>query len=288
MFLNYDINIILTCINNFQEYILDNIDQLIILEHKNIVVLTNSFLFNKFENYKTKINLINIDNYELSNEIYNKYYSNKDNSFRNGFWTLTSIRFFYIYEYMKLNNVENVIHLENDVLIYYNCDNTIKSLFNNNYVYIPFDTYLRNILSIMYIPNHYIFKQILDHYDFSKNDMENFSDIMKKTNLIQNLPIFINSNYENDEYKFVTNNFNNFNYIFDAAAIGQYLGGVDPRNITGDTTGFINETCIIKYNNYNFLWIVDNEIKKPFIIINDIKYPIFNLHIHSKNLKRFM
>ena len=76
--------------------------------------------------------------------------------------------------------------------------------------------------------------------------------------------------------------------IFDAAAIGQYLGGVDPRNIEGDTRGFINETCIIKYNKYKFEWIKIDELFIPHIIIDSNKYKICNLHIHCKNLKNFM
>jgi len=285
-----DINIVLTCLQNFQEYIITNIDQLLKLQHKNIYILTNSFLVDKFKDYLTKINIIIIDDYNLSNEIFDKQYKNKNNSFRNGFWTLTSTRFFYIYEFMKIHNIENVIHLENDVLIYYNCDETIKSCLDNNYLYIPFDTFSRNIASIIYIPKHELFKKVLDNYDYTQNDMYNFANIQKKTGVIQNFPIFIKNNniIDNEEYNFVTYNFDKFNYIFDAAAIGQYLGGIDPKNDSRNTVGFINETCIIKFNNYNFEWIIINEIKRPFIIINDIKYPIFNLHIHSKNLQKFI
>jgi hypothetical protein len=141
----------------------------------------------------------------------------------------------------------------------------------------------------MYIPNSAIFKNVLDHYNFHLNDMENFSHIRRETNLIKNLPIFISNNEEdNDEIRFVTENYEIFQIIFDAAAIGQYLGGVDPKNCSGDTTGFINETCIIKYNEYQFIWEEIENIKKPFIIINNIKVPIYNLHIHCKNLKKFM
>jgi hypothetical protein len=65
------------------------------------------------------------------------------------------------------------------------------------------------------------------------------------------------------------------------------LGGVDPRNAPGDTRGFVNETCIIKFDKYSFFWKTDG-IKRPFIMIDGNEYPIFNLHIHSKNLKDFM
>lgn len=278
-------NIVLTCLNNFQEYILTNIDQLIKLGHKNIYVITNSHLLSKFDKYSFKIILINAD--EL-NESYNfNTKSILNNTFRDGFWKLTSLRFFYIYEFMKIYNITNVIHLENDVLIYYNCEELIN-LMNRNFVYIPFDTFKRNIASIMYIPNVEIFKTILDNYNFDKNDMENFSTIKQKTGIIQTFPIFSKINNLTDEQNFVSNNSDIFPFIFDAAAIGQYLGGVDPRNMPGDTRGFINETCVIKYNNYNIWFEEVDGIKKPFIKIEDKRVPIFNLHIHSKNLKEFV
>ena len=94
---------------------------------------------------------------------------------------------------------------------------------------------------------------------------------------------------DSEEQQVVSKKFNNFNMIFDAAAIGQFLGGVDPRNIPGDTTGFINETCVIKYDRYGFDWNIDNGIRKPFLIdYNGDKIPIFNLHIHCKCLEKFI
>jgi len=282
-------NIVLVCTGNFQEYILDNIRQLIRLGHENIWILTDSRFFERFSEYNGQIKLIAIELLDDSFRFYEN--SRLDKSFRGGFWTLTSLRFFYIYEFMCVYNISNVIHLENDVLIYYHCNQIIER-FDKEYIYLPFDTYSRNIASIMFIPSASVFKTVLDHYDFNKNDMENFSNIMKVTGLIRNLPIFVSSGLSinsSDEYRFVTSNYERLGgFIFDAAAIGQYLGGVDPRNISGDSTGFINETCIIKYNTYSFDWIEIDDIKRPFIIIDGNKIPIFNLHIHSKNLIRFI
>jgi hypothetical protein len=278
-------SIVLVCINNFQEYILDNIQQLINLNHEPIYVLTNERFCNLFDKFSEKIKLIAI---ETLNDSYNFYSrTNLDKSFRNGFWSLTSLRFFYIYEFMKKYDVKDVIHLENDVLIYYNC-NEILNFFDKNYIYLPFDTFKRNIASIMFIPSCDIFKNILDNYDFSKNDMENFSIIKNKTGLIKTLPIFPKINTTNEEINFVSENFKDFNLIFDAAAMGQYLGGIDPKNDSSNTIGFVNETCVIKYNNYKFFYNVIDKIKKPFLLINNIPVRVFNLHIHSKNLTNFM
>jgi len=278
-------NIVLVCLTNFQPYILTNIEQLIKLNHNKIFIITNFYLFHFFENYKLQINLINADELNDSYKFENTTTLNRD--FRNGFWMLTSLRLFYVYEFMKKYNVDDVIHLENDVVIYYNCEE-LNNYFNKNYIYIPFDSYNRNIASIMYIPNKDIFKETLDNYDNNKNDMENFAYIQKTTNLIQNLPIFIKNEELTDEQKFVCNNSDIFPFIFDAAAMGQYLGGVDPRNDSNNTIGFINETCVIKYNN-NKIWFEEiHGIKKPFILIREQKIPIFNLHIHSKNLVNFV
>jgi hypothetical protein len=278
-------NIILVSIGNFQEYILTNIEQLITLGHEKIFVITNGIFFDNFHLYKDKINLINVIDLDESYHFYEK--TNLDKSFRNGFWTLTSLRFFYIYSLMEKYNLTNCIHIENDVLLYYNV-NTLENKFSEDYMYVPFDTYKRNIASIIYIPNCRVFKNILDKYDFTKNDMENFYYIKLYTGLIKNLPIFPDICATSNEELFVSENFNVFNIIFDAAAIGQFLGGVDPKNCAYDTVGFINETCVIKYNKYSFLWEVENNVKKPHLLINGSKFKIFNLHIHSKKLLNFI
>lgn len=283
-------NVILVCLNNFQNYILTNIKQLIRLKHTSIYVITNKHFFHLFNEYKDNIKLIAVeelnDNYNYNN------HSKLDNQFRNGFWTLTSSRFFYLYELMRKYNIENVIHLENDVLIYRNI-NELENKLDKTKIYLPFDSFTRNIASIMFIPNSNVFKTALDFYDFGKNDMENFCSIQKQTNVIEHFPIFIDDPNGSSEYQFVTRGFNNFRMIFDAAAMGQYLGGVDPQNVGGDTRGFVNETCIIKYDKYRFVWNEIENIKCPFIVVNDANnyecfYPIFNLHIHSKALDKFI
>jgi hypothetical protein len=280
-------NIVLVCINNFQEYILDNIQQLINLKHENIYVLTNEKFFTLFNKFSDKIKLISVGSLPDTFNYYSK--TSLDKEGKGGFWALASLRFFYIYEFMNKYAVKDVIHLENDVLIYYNCKNIIDNL-EKQFIYLPFDTFKRNIASIMYIPSREVFKRVLDHYNIYKNDMENFSIIQQKTKLIQNLPIFPYDNHRDKGVKFVSTNFGVFNFIFDAAAIGQFVGGIDPRNDPRNTIGYVNETSFIKYNIYKIWFENDPEdgLKKPYIEIDHKKYRIYNLHIHSKHLKNFV
>jgi hypothetical protein len=76
-------------------------------------------------------------------------------------------------------------------------------------------------------------------------------------------------------------------YIFDPGSYGQYLGGTNNHDhgpgYAGDHhyIGFkINTGDVVPY------W--DSGLKKPMVIIDGKTYPLFNLHIHSKNLKDFV
>jgi hypothetical protein len=269
--------IILVSVGNFQEYILDNINNLLLFNNNDITVITNKEFFRHFIDYR----VILIDCNELSVNHFN-INSKLNKEYRNGFWNYCSLRLFYIYSYIQQYNLTSCIHLENDVLTYIHFDD-IKSNFKEDKVYATFDCDTRVIPGIIYIPNHKSFEPIINNYNFHLNDMENLAKFNES--VILPLPIFpiISDNI----FKFNKLYFD-FNMIFDGAAIGQYLGGVDPRNIPGDTRGFINETCVIKYNNYKFEWIQIDNLFIPHLVIENIKYKICNLHIHSKNLQKFM
>ena len=275
-------SLVLVCLENFQEYILTNIAQLLRLGHTEIYVLTNQHLFHEFEPFSNILKLVDVET--LDDPFNFKGKSTLDKGFRCGFWFHTSARFFVIHAFMVKYGLKDVIHIENDVLLYYNVDEEFV-YGTDKKLYIPFDTFERNIASIVYIPDTDIFSKILEHYDFGKNDMCNFSEIRKRTQLIQNLPIFV-SDDTTLEKAFITNGFQK--YIFDAAAIGQLVGGVDPRNVGGDTRGFVNETCVIKYNNEgNIIWKLADGFTKPFLRMKELDIPIFNLHIHCKDLASY-
>lgn len=282
-----NMNIILTCVGRFQEYILENIRQLRLLNHPHIYVITNPEFFVKFAEYRESVHLINVR--ELPDTFHYAERCQMDKEFREGFWALTSARFFYIYECMRKYQIRDVVHLENDVLVYYNV-NVLFPMLDKSRIYMPFDSYTRNIASLVYIPNHETLEFVLLHYDVSKNDMENFAKYISVGKVV-NLPIFCENANPYSEVAFVSQHYGKFPYLFDAAAMGQYLGGVDPENIGGDTRGFVNETCVVKYDQYEFVWSNHQsqtpDMFQPFLVVRDKLLPIFNLHIHSKSLNRF-
>ena len=281
-----DTEIILVNLKNHQSYIIDNIKNLLLFNNTNITVITNKELFPEFETVKDKIKLVDEKELDLS------YFDarNKQNaSFRNGFWPLTSRRLFCVYEYIKKYSVEKCFHLENDTMVYTDLSKMIEKL--DNKLYITLDAPNRCIAGIMFIPKFYNMVPLIENYQYNKNDMLNLVRFYIKNRIFcEPFPIIKSNKNFISEMDDLSKNYSLFKGIFDAAAIGQYLGGVDPRNKRNDSRGFVNETCKVDYSKYEYKWIRQEKdsIYIPHVKIEEEYIPIFNLHIHSKRLENFM
>ena len=272
---------------------------------------------------KFKINLITCE--ELQDDPHIKYFhqhSRLNKSNRQGFWTYTTERFHWIKALMLRKSIEDVIHIEYDNLIFQNIDHYLD-IFRSKYRYPSesigalFDNDDRCIPSFMYFPTSKSIIRLIDHINGNlhhhppKNDMILLADFWKISKLqnngfIKSLPII----FPEYSQSFVTKtgkvpkdpsyylqNFKYFGSIFDAAALGQYLGGVDPSLIGGDTRKFENESCIFFCKFLIFKWEKDSEGRDvPYVSVHNYDpdpdsdtqskyYRINNLHMHSKNLK---
>ena len=266
--------VVLVSVGVFQSYIKTNIEQLLKFDF-NIHVITDRAFFDNLQEYTNRINVV--DSSTVQTDFDSK--SMLDKHFRDGFWNNASKRLFIVNEYMKQQGLKHVIHLENDVLLYSDMNYDFEEK-----IYIVMDTENRCIPGIIYIPNHELFDIVTKEYDYSRNDMENLAMFYHRhKDIVNTFPIIDNS----VEPSIYNQMFEKFNCIFDGAALGQYLGGVDPRNIPGDTIGFVNETCIFQFDKYQFKWIKKDEYYIPHIQINNRMIQINNLHIHSKFLHKF-
>jgi hypothetical protein len=228
--------------------------------------------------------------------------NNLDKEFRGGFWKFATERFLYIEDLMFFYGLENIFHLENDNLIFFDLDEYID-FFNSNYeLAVTFDNDFRAIPGFVYIKNLNSITKLNSFINNNpnRNDMELLSEYRNYVNKVFNLPI-LPSNYDSELITLTGNKskkpnqyFNNFDYfnsIFDAAAIGQFLGGIDQRNVKHklSTEGFINESSFFNPNYFKFIFKIDNRDRKiPYLIYKDSEIRINNLHIHSKNLKKFV
>jgi hypothetical protein len=271
--LQKDVTFVLTCLTNFQEYILVSIRNLLHHGNTDIVVLTEPEFFRHFEG----LPVVLVDRSEFSDVAFD---SKLDKDFRGGFWHLTSLRLFVLHAYLKRTNTLRCVHIENDVMVYANANNV---RWHPDRMSVVYDAPTRVIPSVVWVPTPDTLGAALRDYDGSKNDMENLARAD-----LERLPIFPD-NWTLGSPPFVhavqvmTATYPEYDYIFDGAAIGQYLGGVDPRNQSGDTRGFVNETCLLNYSHYPVSWTSGC----PMMNVGGRTYRIFNLHVHSKRLEDF-
>lgn len=227
----------------------------------------------------------------------------------NNFWKYAIERFFYLEEIMRLYGLQNVFHLENDNLLYFNLKDVLP-VFIENYkgMAVTLDCDYRVIPGFMFIRGCYplglLNRFINSMVRHNRNDMQmvaDFFNFAQNDDVIQTLPILLPEydkplrnliGYTSFKRQRYVNHFEQFHGIFDAAAIGQYLGGISPRNNPEglDTVGFINETTIFQCSYLDFKWeLNENRLRILFVSYKGLNkwYPIFTLHVHSKNLIPF-
>ncbi len=210
-----------------------------------------------------------------------------DKAFRNGFWLQTANRFMLIGDLMAALNLENCLHLENDNVLYFDPSSKLEAFRAHARFAIPFDR-SRAIPGIVWykdaqiaqdlaryiqdrseVPDFDVIRQFCDSRRFDAKPLPTMSPAYAKA---KSLSI---ENY--------CDGFEEFDGIFDAAAIGQYIGGVDPRNIAGDSRFFINETSDLDMRECRLSW--DFEVLKRHLMLDMLeeRIKVLSLHAHSKD-----
>ena len=197
-------------------------------------------------------------------------------------------RFYILYELMLQRNFTDVWFLELDNTIYDDPNNWLSQLKDSDMAYL-LDNNNRCCAGIAYFRNVKTLNHLLDHFtqyiqqsnDKYLNEMTALYTFYKNTTKTK--VYILPSHWENEEY---STNFQYYNEIFDAHAIGVYLFGLD----TFHTSGKIKKHCKdpwskIDYTQNNFKWIKDDKERYiPHIQNGDTWIKINNLHVHSKLL----
>lgn len=216
-------------------------------------------------------------------------------TFRGGFNISTISRFYYINEYIKYHNLTNVFHIENDIMLYYPLQNLHLHLQNPYDMVVARDNDSRVVPSLVFFKDsqisellwNFMLTTLYSNTEFTYSDMELLSMFAHKSNMLVG---YFNVFYNSD----------NKNYIVDAAAIGQYLGGIDPRNVDGyleynekeqmffsynTSKGYINSEPDYKITFYTKPTEFICGLGKRYWKIRD--QDIMSLHIHCKQLFYF-
>ena len=259
----------------FQKYIHDNIRNLKAFGNYNITVITDKSLAKHF----TDVNVVFTEDLQLFN-------FDKRTKLEEGFWANTSKRLFILYSYMNKFDKTNCIHIENDYLIYFKANDFDLE----DKVWVTIDDGKRCIPGIVFIPDAKKLEPLIKNYNFEENDMVNMYNFYDKNReTVCCLPLF-------NDYT----HFKKWNIIFDAASIGQYLGGIDTIHPGGGTPGYINPLLNVDCSKYVFYWKKENisnckaiatvcntDLYIPAIKIDNELILIAGLHVHSKHLSNF-
>lgn len=208
--------------------------------------------------------------------------------FRNDFWFHTSARFLVLAEYMRRTGVEDVIHLENDVSLHFDPATRLDAFRSHAELAVPLDRH-RAIAGIVWYANANAAIGLSRHIlaNSQSNDMESLGafcdqnpDIAKP---LPTLPLLYAKEKGLSAARYCQG-LDQFGGIFDAAAIGQYIGGVHWLNNPHDTRFFINESSDLDLREFDLSWDVKDGVR--FLSLNRIgeRVPVLSIHAHSKDI----
>jgi len=192
---------------------------------------------------------------------------------------------------MKEKDLTNCLFLELDNLIYDDPEKWIEGFSKNELCYM-YDNNDRCSSGLMYVKEYksleIFLNYILDYINNSNEFLNEMTTLYRyyemNSNNVEILPTYYN---EESIPKMAIMNYDKYNSIFDALAIGCYLLGLDPYHTNGMITlGNKAEWCAIDYTKDIFEWKIDDKGRRnPYIFDGNNWIKINNLHVHSKDLK---
>lgn len=247
---------------------------------------------------KLCINFTSIESFYCSKKFKNASKSlNLNENFRNGFWLKTLERFFILEQFMIKKKIHSIFHAEIDQLLF-RCDKLISSIKKTNKkgLFVPFHNKNYVIASIIFINKLSALQSMVQSIDKnrkSSNDMELLAAWSKKNpKKIFALPTLAT------EIKYRSSilpkclgiiSSKEIGGIVDAAQLGQWVGGIDPKNVnifSTPRTKFVDkpQKGLLSHNDLKqieFKKFNDNDNKLTFNFKKK-NYQIYNLHLHSK------
>lgn len=208
--------------------------------------------------------------------------------FRDGFWFFATERFLILADYIRHSGAEDVVHLENDVVLYFDPADRLDAFRGFADFAVPLDR-VRAIAGIVWCVNHRASDRLAAYLlsQPDRNDMESVGSFcLANPDIARPLPTLppayaAAKGLDPQRY---CQGVDAFGGIFDAAAIGQYVGGVHWLNNPHDSRFFINESSDLDLREFDFSWAVRNGVRQPWLAYAGERLPALCLHAHSKDL----
>jgi hypothetical protein len=294
-------SIVLVYIGQLRDYMVDTLKQ-IRLWNPDIELYVavsrldeNKDIIGRFQAYRP--NMVYLEDLEQTpgHQLFHQNFKNYDSPF----WKYTMERFFYVEECMRKYHLTNVVHHEFDNMIYFRVSELVALCSNRGTLQIPSDSDTRFIAGVSFIPSADKLELLNEFFSRTTggNEMETVMKFYQsRPDVLESWPIVP------PEYKLtlkpnsgaaianpVRMMGTEFNGVFDAAAIGQYIGGIDPIHDKNNTDGYISPDCAFRCNELSFQWRKPNGLYQLWVSADQSHwYQIYNLHIHNKNMSRWL
>lgn len=215
--------------------------------------------------------------------------------FRDGFWAKAIIRLMALESFTKYSKCKSFIHLESDVWISRNFPfEQLQS--QNDKISFPLEGVGLGIPSVVYVPNVKTIENLVNfvresiYENSSATDMSilyNYAlKFRQEVNLLKTIPKkgeFGNSKHQDELVSQITCHLEGEG-VFDAASIGMFFMGQDPRNYKGRRQLFTKQADRFFNPESSILSFQGDRL---FISKKGIKTEVYNLHIHSKDMRVF-
>ena len=217
-------------------------------------------------------------------------------------WQTAVLRLFYLEKFLEKYNINDVIHFDNDIVLYSNLRKFEPIFKDFNFLITPhFETeyvfgfsYIKNNKSLTPVNRELLkltnlpFAELqsrVNHECPHEMRMLNYINSSNNMQLIDHLPVV--------PHGVGSDNFNLFNAVFDPSTYGKHIGGSHefiPKNKHYVPTKDWNGT---EKHHYAGRQIMEDKLqvkfsnKEPRLYYNNSECNLVNLHIHTKELDKF-
>jgi hypothetical protein len=236
-----------------------------------------------------KLTIVPLENFYQPNESdWQKNMVQLRAAFRSGFWIKTTERLLVLSQFVARHSITRFFHAELDNLVFNLSDlpSALDSLGSG--LFCPRDQFDRGLASLIYVNNLDAIEEIVTTITDGKiqyeNDMKVLGHLLNNSSNFFSLP---NESYMEIQCNKKWQSLSPFQTrgIFDAASVGQYVLGIDPRNTgiflyNGPTSKIINAGCDLSRLTFEL------DLTQGTMHLRnrdtEIALNIYNLHIHSK------
>ena len=209
----------------------------------------------------------------------------------NPLWVTSLLRIYALKELKNYFNIDSFVHFDTDVIIYKSFNDISKKYnFDNSKISITQNDIMNLVFGYSFFPTKESVDDLVNKLDKNLSEIKNLQNIYARGGEIPEMRHLgiLNLMYQDMFSILPTLPYESSGLIFDPAGYGQFLNGTH-----------------LKRGNYIFKrrWIAMNHIvgselkskriqfkfnENPYVIYEGKKTELANLHIHSKNISKFL